>query len=71
MKRAAGPILRGVGLLIELACLLAWLNWDYEGRSIGGIAVQHLLLAGVALGFVLWLAGLTLLMSAARRSQSS
>jgi hypothetical protein len=71
MKRAAGPILRGVGLLIEAACLLAWLKWDYAGQSVGGIPMGYLLLAGAGLGFVLWAVGFTLILLRARRSRTS
>jgi hypothetical protein len=67
MKRAAGPILRGVGLLIELACLAAWLRWDLQDTTILGYPARHWLQAGAALGFVLWAAGLTLIVRGARR----
>jgi hypothetical protein len=66
MLRAAGPILRWVGLVIELASILALVKWDHEGRSVAGIAARHLLIAGVALGFFLWAVGLILLMRARR-----
>jgi len=70
MRPAAGPILRRVGLVIEMACLLALVAGDVEGRSVAGFAARHLLIAGVALGFVLWAIGLTLLLRAGRRSRS-
>jgi hypothetical protein len=71
MKRAAGPILRWVGLLIEMASILALVRCDYQGRTIGGLEAWRVLYAGVALGLVLWAAGLALILRAARRSQSS
>jgi hypothetical protein len=71
MKRAAGPILRWLGLLIELACILALVRWDYQGRTIGGLEARHLLFAGVVLGFALWAVGLALILRAARQSRSS
>jgi hypothetical protein len=71
MQRAAGPILRWVGLLIELASILALVRWDYQGRTIGGLEAQYLLLAGVALGVVLWAIGVALILRAARQSRSS
>ena len=71
MSPAAGPILRRVGLVIEMACILGLVAGDIEGRSVAGIAVRHLLIAGVALGFVLWSIGLTLLLRNRRRSRST
>jgi hypothetical protein len=70
MKRAAGPILRSVGLLIEIACLLALVTLIDERRTLAGIAVRDLLIAGAALGFVLWGVGLGLLIRAARQGRS-
>jgi hypothetical protein len=67
MKPATGAILRRVGLLIELACLLVLVSQQDESRTVAGVSVRHLLLAGAAVGFVLWGAGLTLIMRAARR----
>jgi hypothetical protein len=70
MKPAAGPIFRRVGLLIEMASLLALVTVVDDRREVAGVAVRHLLIGGVALGFVLWAIGLTLLMRTARRSRS-
>jgi hypothetical protein len=70
MLRTAGPILRWLGLLIELGSILALMKWDHEGRTVAGIAVRHLLLAGVALGFLIWAVGLVLLISARRQRAS-
>jgi hypothetical protein len=70
MRPAAGPILRRVGLVIEMACILALVAWDVEGRSVAGIGARQLLIAGVALGFVVWVVGLTLLLRHGRRSRS-
>jgi hypothetical protein len=67
MKPATGGILRRVGLLIEMACLLVLVTQSDESRRIAGVSVRHILLAGAAVGFVLWGAGLTLIMRAARR----
>jgi hypothetical protein len=71
MKPAAGPILRRVGLLIEMVCLLAFLALGDERRVFAGITLRHLLIAGVALGFVLWAVGLALLLRAARQARSA
>ncbi len=70
MRPAAGPILRRVGLLIEMACILALVAGDIEGRSVAGVDARHLLIAGVALGFVIWALGLALLFRDRRRSRS-
>jgi hypothetical protein len=70
MRPAAGPILRRVGLVIELPCVLALVFGDVEGRSVAGIAARQLLIAGVALGFVLWSIGVTLVLWHGRRSRS-
>ena len=69
----AGPILRRVGLLIEIVCLLAILAVDADGgrQTLGGIAVRDLLMAGLAVGFVVWGVGLGLWARAARRPRSS
>lgn len=66
---AAGPILRRVGLLIEVACLLAVVTLGDDRREVAGVAVRQLMIAGVALGFVLWGVGLTLLFIAGRRGR--
>jgi hypothetical protein len=70
MKPAAGPILRRGGLLIEMVCLLALVSLGDERRVIAGITVRHMLFAGLALGFVLWAVGLTLLLRAARQARA-
>jgi hypothetical protein len=66
MKSAAGPILRRAGLLLEIACFLAYVARRDERRTIAGIAVSHLLISGLALGFLLWAVGLTLVLRDAR-----
>ena len=53
-----------------MACILALVAGNIEGRSVAGIAARHLLMAGVALGFVIWGIGLTLLLRDGRRSRS-
>jgi NADH:ubiquinone oxidoreductase subunit K len=66
---AAGPILRRAGLLIELACLLTLVTQGESRQEIAGISVRHLLMIGVALGFLLWAVGLALLLRAYRQSR--
>jgi hypothetical protein len=70
MRPVAGPILRRVGLVIEMACLVALVAGDVEGRSVAGISARKLLVAGVAVGVVVWGIGLTLLLRNGRRSRS-
>jgi hypothetical protein len=70
MKPAAGPLLRRGGLLIEMVCLLALVSAG-DGRALfAGITVRHVLIAGVALGFVVWAIGLALLFRAARQARA-
>jgi hypothetical protein len=68
MKTTAGPLLRWVGLLIEMASLLALVTWDDGRRAVAGVAVRQILLAGVVLGLVVWGVGLLLIVRGARRS---
>jgi hypothetical protein len=67
MKPAAGPILRRLGLLIEIACLLAIVTLKDDRREVAGFAVRDMLIAGVAFGFVLWGVSQVLLFRAARK----
>jgi len=69
MKLANGLILRRVGLLIEMGSLLVLLTQRDESRMVAGIPVRHVLIVGVALGFLLWGIGLALIMRGARSSR--
>ena len=69
MKPLTGLILRRVGLLIEIACLLAFVTLPDDGEVTAGVDLRRVLIAGVALGFVLWIAGMTWIWSSARRSR--
>jgi hypothetical protein len=71
MKPAAGPILRRAGLLIEITCLLTLFAQGDSRQEVAGISVRHLLMFGVALGFLLWAVGLALLLRAARQSRAT
>jgi len=71
MKPSAGPILRRVGLLIELSSLLALVTLDDGRRAFAGVAARIWLIAGVALGFVVWGIGLALMIIDARRAGAS
>jgi len=69
MKSITGLILRRVGLLIEMVCLVAFVMLP-DGREImAGVDVKRVLLAGVALGFVLWVVGVASIWSSARRTR--
>ena len=66
MKPATGPILRRVGLLIEIACLLAFVTLPDDREVFAGVDARRVLIAGVALGFVLWVVGTASISSAGR-----
>ena len=51
MTQATGQIVRLVGLTLEVVCLMFWVFPAMSGLP------RPLWLAGVALGFVLWLVG--------------
>jgi len=65
MNQATGQILRGVGLAIETVCLLAYITFQYEGAF--GWDVRPALMAGVALGVILWIAGLAIIHFSTRK----
>jgi hypothetical protein len=67
MPRWSGPILRRVGLLIEIGCILAFLAWGNAGRTVAGISVRDLLRAGALAGCVLWAVGTALIFRSARQ----
>jgi hypothetical protein len=51
-------ILRLLGPLIEIVCVIILLKIRGQGRSIAGIPVEYPLYAGLAVGFTLVLVGL-------------
>ena len=67
MTAQTGVILRLVGPLIEVACLIILLRVRDQGRQVAGIPVEYVLYAGLALGFALVVVGLTLARPAPRR----
>ncbi len=69
MKPLTGPILRRVGLIIEIACLLAFVTLPDDREAFAGVDLRRVLIAGVALGFVLWIAGIAWIWTSARRPQ--
>ena len=69
MKPITGLILRRVGLLIEFACLLAFVTLPDDREVFAGVDLRRVLIAGVALGFVLWIVGMAAIWSSARRAR--
>ncbi len=67
MKPVTGLILRRVGLLIEIACLLAFVTLPDDREALAGFDLRRVLIAGVALGFVLWIVGMASIWASARR----
>jgi hypothetical protein len=58
MKPATALILRGVGLLIEVIGLSAFVSLRDDPRTVAGIELRQIALAAVVLGFLLWLASI-------------
>lgn len=60
MKRSTGQILRRLGLLTEAVCLLGIVS-SAKGRlgpvRVAGVDADQALMVGVAVGFLLWVAG--------------
>ncbi len=69
MKPITGLILRRVGLLIEIACLLAFVTLPDDREVSAGVDLRRLLIAGVTLGFILWIVGMTWIWSSARHTR--
>ncbi len=60
MKPQTGMLLRLLGPLIEITCAAILVRVWGEGRTIGGVAVEPLLMFGFAVGLAMVIAGLTL-----------
>ncbi len=69
MRPVTGLILRRVGLLIEMVCLLAFVTLGDDREVFAGIDMRRVLIGGIGLGFVLWIAGMATLWSSARRTR--
>jgi hypothetical protein len=54
MKPTTALILRGVGLLIEVIGLAAFVSLRDDRRAIAGIELRQIAFAAVILGFILW-----------------
>jgi len=59
-SRETGLLLRMLGPLIEVICLVLLFSFPGEGRRIAGLPLRPFLYGGIALGVVLVIAGLTL-----------
>jgi hypothetical protein len=64
MRATHGQILRLVGMLIELGCLLPLVSMRTPGRQFAGVRLDHLLTAGVVVGGVVFIAGWFLILTA-------
>jgi hypothetical protein len=62
--KAAGQILRLVGILIEIACLIPILRMGGSKQQFAGIPLTQLLVAGIILGAILWAGGLFMIIAA-------
>jgi hypothetical protein len=60
MRPETALVLRMVGPLIELACLYGLFAHRGRGERIAGVPVETLCYLGLAVGFLIVLAGLTL-----------
>jgi hypothetical protein len=60
MKSESGLILRRTGLLIEMVCLLLFVALRHSEREVAGLDLRHVLIAGLAVGFVIWVVGMAL-----------
>jgi len=69
MSPVTGPILRRVGLCIEMVCLLAYVTLPDDRAIFAGIDMSRVLIGGVAVGFALWIVGTATIWSSARRSR--
>ena len=69
MKPVTGMTLRRVGLLIEMVCLLAFVTLKDDREIFAGVDLRRALIAGIALGFVLWIVGMASIWSSARRTR--
>jgi hypothetical protein len=66
MTARTGVILRLLGPLIEVGCLIVLLRVRDQGRTVFGLPVEYLLYTGLALGLTLVVVGLALVRPAPR-----
>jgi hypothetical protein len=66
MTARTGVILRLLGPLIEVGCLIVLLRVRDQGRTVLGLPVEYPLYAGLALGLTLVVVGLALVRPAPR-----
>jgi hypothetical protein len=67
MTRATGQTLRLVGLAVEMVCVMLWVVYRADPRTIRGIALANIALAGVFLGLIILLSAWVVILSAPDR----
>ena len=67
MNARTGMILRLLGPLIEVACLIVLLRVRDQGRQVFGVPVEYLLYVGLGLGLTLVVVGRALVRPRSRR----
>ncbi|WP_435007551.1 hypothetical protein P12x_004820 [Tundrisphaera lichenicola] len=67
MNPRTGLLLRLLGPLIEIICLILLMRVRDQGRTVLGIPAEYPLYAGLALGLALVIVGLTFSRPATRR----
>jgi hypothetical protein len=71
MSQRTGLILRLLGPLIEVVCLILLIRDRDRGRTILGVPVEYPLYVGLGVGFALVVVGLTFARPATRRPRDS
>jgi len=59
-SRETGLLMRMIGPLIEVVCLVLLFSFPGEGQRVAGLPLRPILYGGIACGLVLVIAGLTL-----------
>lgn len=59
-SRETGLLMRMIGPLIEVVCLILLFAFPGEGRRLAGLPLRPFLYGGIAFGLVLVIAGLTM-----------
>ena len=58
MSAETGLVLRLGGFMIEAICAIALMKVRGQGKTVAGLPAEYPLIAGLAVGFVAWAAGL-------------
>ena len=67
MRSNLGVVLRLAGFAIEAGCAIPLMTVRGKGRTFVGLPAETWLYAGLALGFVIWMAGMIATRIEARR----